>query len=160
MLKSHIYIGGDHAGLELKNKIITYLKSKKYKVRDFGPNYYNPDDDYPDFIIPAAKAVARDKRSLGIAVCGTGDGACIASNKIKGVRAVQAWSYETARSSRLHNNANMLCLPGGQTIDKKTRGVSFTFAQLTRIIDTWLTTPFSKEERHIRRLKKIARYEA
>ncbi len=159
MQKPLIYIAGDHAGFETKKKIIAYLKKRGYQVKDFGPYIYDSQDDYPDFIIPAAKAVARDKKSLGIAVCGSGDGACIAANKVKGVRAVQVWSIETAHSSRWHNNANMLCLPGGQTIDKKTHGVSFSFVQLKNILKTWLATPFSNEPRHVRRLKKISQYE-
>lgn len=153
--KPTIYIAGDHAGFEVKQKIAVYLKKKGYKVNDFGPREYNPDDDYPDFVIPAARAVVRDKNSLGIAVCGSGDGACIAANKVRGVRAVQVWDTKTAYSSRWHNNANVLCLPGGKTKDAKTRGVSFPFQKITDILDIWLTTSFSGEPRHTRRLKKI-----
>lgn len=159
MSKPTIYIGGDHAAFELKRDIVAYLKKRGYHVKDFGPHTYNPDDDYPDFVIPLARAVARNKKSLGIAVCGSGDGACIAANKVQGVRAVQVWNMQTAYSSRRHNNANVLCLPGGKTVDTKTRGVSLPFFRLIHIIDTWLTTPFSGESRHVRRLKKIAKIE-
>ncbi|MBI4135859.1 RpiB/LacA/LacB family sugar-phosphate isomerase [Candidatus Uhrbacteria bacterium] len=154
-----IYLAGDHAAFELKKKIAAYLKARGYTVRDFGPYAYDPEDDYPDFIIPAVKAVARDKKSLGIAVCGSGDGACIAANKVRGARAVQVWDTKTAHSSRWHNNANVLCLPGGKTKDVKTRGVSFPFQKITLILEVWLSTPFSGAPRHQRRLAKIKKFE-
>ena len=158
MSKPTIYLGGDHAAFELKKKIVAYLQGKGYTIKDFGPHKYNPDDDYPDFVIPAARAVARNKNSLGIAVCGTGDGACIVANKVKGIRAVFSNTADIAYSSRHHNNANVLCLGGGKTKDPTTRGLGVSFALAKKILDIWLTTPFSKAPRHIRRLKKISRY--
>ncbi len=151
MNKPTIYLGGDHAAFELKGKIAEYLKERGYAVRDFGPDTYNPDDDYPDFVIPAAQAVAKHKRALGITVCGSGIGECIAVNKIKGIRAALVYDLYTARMSRKDNNANILCL-GGRTTGKN-------FALTKKILDTWLSTPFSNEARHVRRLEKIAKIE-
>lgn len=153
-MQKTIYIAGDHAAFELKEKIIAYLKKQGCEVKDFGPHKYNPDDDYPDFIIPMAKAVAAAKNIRGLALGGSGIGECIAANKIKGIRAVLAWNKISAKMSRRHNDTNVLCLGGGQTVDK-TQNVGLTFAQAKPIINTWLTTPFSGEARHIRRLKKI-----
>lgn len=144
-----VYIAGDHAAFELKEKIKKYLLELSYQIKDFGPHQYNPTDDYPDFIIPASKAVAKNKNSLGIMLGGTGIGECIAANKIKGVRAALCYDAYTAKMSREHNNANVLCL-GARTITKN-------FPLAKKIIKTWLATPFSKEKRHVRRLKKIER---
>ncbi|MBI2552091.1 RpiB/LacA/LacB family sugar-phosphate isomerase [Candidatus Uhrbacteria bacterium] len=169
-MKPTIYLGGDHAAFELKEKITAYLKTRGYIVRDFGPHTYDPDDDYPDFVIPMAKAVGRAGPLLnpplkkgrkkvevrGMALGGSGIGECIAANKVKGVRAVRAWDKVSAKMSRWHNDTNVLCLGGGKTMDK-TQNVGLTFAQAKPIIDTWLTTPFSNAPRHVRRLKKISR---
>jgi len=167
-MQQTIYIAGDHAAFELKTKIVAYLKKQGYNIKDFGALKYNPKDDFPDFIIPMAKAVAkqihpllnpppsrgRKREAIGIALGGSGIGECIAANKIKGIHAVLAWNKISAKMSRWHNNTNVLCLGGGQTVDK-TQNVGLTFAQAKPIIDTWLATPFSNEARHIRRIKKI-----
>lgn len=147
-----IYLAADHAAFEMKNRIKNFLEKSGYTVQDFGPHEYNPDDDYPDFVIPAARAVAKNKQSLGIMLGGTGIGECMAANKIKGVRAALCFDTYTAKMSREHNNANVLCL-GARTITKN-------WALTRRILKIWLTTPFSDELRHARRLKKITRYEA
>lgn len=165
--KKTIYLAGDHAAFELKEKIKKYLAELGHTIKDFGPYKYNPNDDYPDFVIPAARAVAAVKKSpsippfkkgetggFGIFLGGSGIGECIAANKVKGVRAVRAWNTVSAKMSRFHNNANVLCLGGGQTVDK-TQNVGLTFAQAKKIIDTFLVTPFSNETRHVRRLKKV-----
>lgn len=150
-MKPTIYLGGDHAAFELKEKIVAYLKTRGYTVRDFGPHQYDPDDDYPDFVIPAARAVAKHKNAFGITVCGSGIGECIAVNKIKSIRAALVYDLYTARMSRKDNNANILCL-GGRTTGKN-------FALIKKILATWLTTPFSNAPRHVRRLKKIDKIE-
>ncbi|OGL76564.1 hypothetical protein A3F52_03025 [Candidatus Uhrbacteria bacterium RIFCSPHIGHO2_12_FULL_47_11] len=183
MARPTIYLAGDHAAFELKKQIVAYLKKRGYKVRDFGPHEYNPEDDYPDFIIPMAKAVAkahphlnppplrrRNSNALplpvwervgvrGIALGGSGIGECIVANKVKGVRAVRAWDKVSAKMSRWHNDTNVLCFGGGKTKDPAARDLALTFAQAKPIIDIWLATPFSGEPRHVRRLKKIARIE-
>jgi len=159
MQKSIIYLGSDHAAFEMKKRLVAYLKKCGYTVKDFGPYTYNPDDDYPDFIIPVARAVSRDKDSRGIALGGSGIGECIAANKVRGVRAVRAWNVLSARGSRLHNNTNVLCLGGGKTKDPKARGLSASWPEIKKIIAVWLNTPFSGDKRHVRRLRKIAKLE-
>ncbi len=91
-----IHIGSDHAGLELKAALVEYLQGKGHDVKDHGPHEYDAVDDYPDFCIPAAIATVADPASLGIVLGGSGNGEQIAANKVKGVRAVLAWSVETA----------------------------------------------------------------
>ncbi len=144
-----IHIGSDHAGLELKGALVEYLKSKGHEVTDHGPHQYDALDDYPDFCIPAAKATIKDKGSLGIVLGGSGNGEQIAANKVKGVRAALAWSVETAKLAREHNDANVVGIGGRMhTID-----------ECKAIIDAFIETPFTNDERHIRRIKKIAKYE-
>ena len=144
-----IHIGSDHAGLEFKAKIIEHLKSKGHQVQDHGPFEYDALDDYPVFCIPAAKATAADPASFGIVLGGSGNGEQIAANKVKGVRAALAWSVETAKLGRDHNNANVVGIGGRMhSID-----------ECKAIIDAFIETPFSNDERHVRRINKIAKYE-
>jgi len=144
-----IHIGSDHAGLELKAALVEYLQGKGHEVKDHGPHEYDALDDYPDFCIPAAKATVKDKGSLGIVLGGSGNGEQIAANKVKGVRAALAWSVETARLAKEHNDANVVGIGGRMhTID-----------ECKAIIDAFIETPFSQDERHIRRIKKISKYE-
>ncbi len=144
-----IHIGSDHAGLELKTALVQYLQSKGHAVTDHGPDEFNALDDYPDFCIPAAVATVADHGSLGIVLGGSGNGEQIAANKVKGVRAALAWSIETATLAREHNNANIVAIGGRMhSID-----------ECKAIIDTFIETPFSNDERHIRRINKITAYE-
>ncbi len=107
-----IHIGSDHAGLELKAELIKHLSGNGHDVTDHGPHEYDALDDYPDFCIPAAEAVAKDPSSLGIVLGGSGNGEQIAANKVKGIRAALAWSIETARLAKEHNNANVISVGG------------------------------------------------
>ena len=144
-----IHIGADHAGLELKAELIAHLKSKGHEVTDHGPFEYDALDDYPDFCIPAAEAVAKDPSSLGIVLGGSGNGEQIAANKVKGIRAALAWNLNTAKLAREHNNANVVAVGGRMhSID-----------ECKSIIDAYIGEPFSNDERHIRRINKIADYE-
>ncbi|MEN9679513.1 MAG: hypothetical protein RLZ57_642 [Actinomycetota bacterium] len=144
-----IHIGADHAGLELKAELIKHLQSKGHEVTDHGPYEYDALDDYPDFCIPAAEAVAKDSNSLGIVIGGSGNGEQIAANKVKGIRAALAWNITTAKLAREHNNANVVAVGGRMhSID-----------ECKAIIDAYLAEPFSNDERHIRRINKIAAYE-
>ena len=144
-----IHIGSDHAGLELKAALIEYLESKGHRVIDHGPFEFDAADDYPDFCIPAAVATVADPGSLGIVLGGSGNGEQIAANKVKGVRAALAWSVETAQLAKEHNNANVVGIGGRMhSID-----------ECKRIIDAFIETPFSNDERHIRRINKITKYE-
>jgi len=148
-----IYLAADHAGFELKEGVKPFLIQKGFEVEDLGAHSLNKDDDYTDLGYPAAKKVVESgAEAKAILFCGSAEGICIVANKVKGVRAVAAASAEVARQSRLHNDANVLCLGGGQTLDP-IRGLSVEEAK--SIVDAWLSTPFSGEERHIRRIAKI-----
>jgi ribose 5-phosphate isomerase B len=144
-----IHIGSDHAGLELKSQLIEHLVGNGHDVTDHGPYEYDAVDDYPDFCIPAAEAVAKDPVSLGIVLGGSGNGEQIAANKVKGIRAALAWSVETAKLARDHNNANVIAV-GGRMHE---------LPLVKEIIDTFIAHPFSEDERHIRRINKIAAFE-
>jgi len=144
-----IHIGSDHAGLELKGALVEYLESKGHNVTDHGPFEFDAVDDYPDFCIPAAIATVADHGSLGIVLGGSGNGEQIAANKVKGVRAALAWSVETAQLAKEHNNANVVGIGGRMhSID-----------ECKAIIDAFIETPFTNDERHIRRINKITKYE-
>ena len=144
-----IHIGSDHAGLEFKNKILAHLKSKGHEVVDHGPHDFDPLDDYPVFCIPAAEAVAKEPGSFGIVLGGSGNGEQIAANKVKGIRAALVWSIEIAELARTHNDANVMAL-GGRMHDE---------AYCLKLVDTFLNTPFSKDERHVRRIGLMSKYE-
>ena len=148
-LRMRIHIGSDHAGLEFKNDLITYLVAQGHDVTDHGPYEYDALDDYPDFCIPCAEAVAKDSTSLGIVLGGSGNGEQIAANKVKGVRAALVWSIETAKLAREHNNANVISL--GQRL----HDADF----VKQLIDTFIATKFPGDERHVRRIDKISNYE-
>lgn len=149
--KPIVYLGTDHAGLALKEAIKLFLVSLKYHVHDMG-TFDDTPCDYPDFIIPVANAVAHSKgEAMGIIFGGTGIGEAIAANKVRGIRAALIDSAFAARKSREHNDANVLSL-GARTVTKDVRLAK-------RLVKIWLTTPFSGEIRHVRRLKKIAAYE-
>ncbi len=141
-----IAIGSDHAGFKLKDQLIKYLRKKRIQVKDFG-TYSEESCDYPDIAFPVAKAVAAKKFNRGILICGSGVGVSITANRMKGVRAVNVSDVYTAKMSREHGDSNVLCLAGRRL---KT-------PQAVRILETWLKTPFSGEERHRRRIRKIDR---
>ena len=141
-----IHIATDHAGLELKNSIKSYLIDKGYDVMDHGAHNYDPLDDYPDFIFPCAKAVAAEEDSRGIILGGSGQGEAMAANRIKGVRAAVFYNgpEEIVKLSREHNNANVLSL-----------GARFlTAEEIHNVIDLWLHEPFAGG-RHQRRIEKL-----
>lgn len=144
-----IHIGSDHAGLEFKAKIIAHLQSQGHQVTDHGPHSFDPLDDYPEFCIPAALATAKDPGSFGIVLGGSGNGEQMAANKVKGVRAALVWSVEIAKLARQHNDANVISL-GGRMHDEKL---------CLELVNTFLSTPFSNDERHIRRIGLISKYE-
>ncbi|MBW2973750.1 RpiB/LacA/LacB family sugar-phosphate isomerase [Candidatus Woesearchaeota archaeon] len=154
-----VYLGADHAGFKLKQHIKTYLKKLKYQVVDKGNTKLVMTDDYPDYAYKVAKAVAASKGDAkGILFCGSAEGICIAANKVRGIRAVPVWTLENARLSRQHNNANVLCLSGGQ-MKKKSKQLALSPKKAEKIVKTWLETDFTFEPRHVRRLKKIASIE-
>lgn len=141
-----IYIASDHAGFKLKEELKTFLGGLGYKVEDKGPSKYDPQDDYPDFIKPAAKAVANEPGSLGIIIGGSGQGEAMAANRIKGARAAVYYGgpEEIIKLSKEHNNANILSL-----------GARFlTLDQAKKAVKIWLDSSF-KGERHKRRIEKL-----
>lgn len=144
-----LHIGSDHAGLELKTILIDHLTAAGHEVTDHGPFAYDALDDYPVFCIPAAQAVAADPESLGIVLGGSGNGEQIAANKVKGIRAALVWSRDTAKLAREHNDANVISVGGRMHSSEVCK----------ELIDVFISTPFSKDERHIRRVKQIADYE-
>lgn len=143
-----VYIGADHAGFSLKEKIKVFLEKNNFDCEDLG-GQGKSHDDYPDYAFKVAKSVSRNKDSLGILICGTGTGMVMAANKVKGIRAAVVYDDYSAKMSKLHNNANILCL----------RGRNFSNEKNLHLIKTWLKSSFSGEERHKRRLKKIDNYE-
>lgn len=140
-----IYLGADHRGFKLKEKIKNFLKKLGYSFDDIGNRDFNANDDYPDFAKEVAERVSRSPKNLGILFCGSGIGMSIAANKFKGIRAALCFNKRIARLSRQHNDSNILCLPADFLSQKETQA----------IIKTWLSTEFSKEKRHQRRIKKL-----
>ncbi|MFH1347167.1 MAG: ribose 5-phosphate isomerase B [Candidatus Margulisiibacteriota bacterium] len=139
-----IAIGSDHAGYKFKEIVKGYLKRKKIDFKDFG-THSEESVDYPDYAYPVAEAVAKGQFDRGILVCGSGVGMCITANKVKGIRAVLAHDTYTAKQSRQHGDCNVLCLAGKKL--SKAKG--------TKIVDVWVKSEFSGEERHLRRIRKI-----
>lgn len=144
-----IFLASDHGGYKLKEIIEKYLKEKGNEVVDIGPERLDPTDDFPDFVIPLAKKVAENPKNLGIALCRNGVGVEIAANKIDGVRAALSWDPKHAASTRSDDNSNVLALPADYLDEKKA----------IEVLDSWLTTQYSKEPRFERRLKKIEKEE-
>ena len=139
-----IAIGADHAGFDYKSQIITFLEGKGYSVKDFG-TYSSDSADYPDFAHPVASAVEGGEAAFGILVCGSANGVAITANKHQNIRAAICWLPEIAQLARLHNNANVICLPA--------RFVSV--AEANAMVDTFLSTAF-EGGRHATRVGKIA----
>lgn len=144
-----VYLGADHAGFELKNQIKEHLASLGHEPIDCGAFEYDAADDYPAFCIDAARKVVDDPGSLGIVLGGSGNGEQIAANKVPGARCALAWSIETAQLARQHNNAQLIGL-GGRMHSKE---------EAFAIVEAFLATPWSGEERHQRRIDILAEYE-
>jgi ribose 5-phosphate isomerase B len=148
-----VHIATDHAGMELSAHLVKHLTANGYDVVDHGPKEYDALDDYPSFCINAALAVVADQEAgvhaLGIVLGGSGNGEQIAANKVKGVRAALAWNHATATLAREHNDANVVAVGGRQ----------HSVEEATSLIEAFLQEPFSNDERHMRRIGKIATYE-
>jgi ribose 5-phosphate isomerase B len=147
--KARIFIGADHRGFAAKEKIKDYILSKGYNVEDCGA--FTPDvtDDYPDYAFRVAEKVAKNQGSFGILICGSGIGVCIAANKVKGIRAANVNDSFSAKISKEHNDANVLCLGSWKTSVEK----------LKALVGLWLKTEFGGAARHIRRIEKIKSHE-
>ena len=139
-----IYISSDHGGFELKNKIVDFLKKRGDEVADLGPNVYDLNDDYPDFVEPLVKKVLENPGNKGILICRNGVGVSMLANKFRGVRAGLSWNAKHAASSRNDDNTNVLALPADYISEE----------EAFKTVETWLTTPFTTEEKFSRRLAK------
>jgi ribose 5-phosphate isomerase B len=144
-----VYLGSDHAGFELKQRLLDHLRSAGHDPVDCGPADYDPDDDYPPYCLATAERTVADPSSLGIVIGGSGNGEAIAANKVAGARCALLFSEETARLAREHNDANLASL-GARMYDAE---------QAITFVDVWLATPFSGDPRHVRRIGQLRDYE-
>jgi ribose 5-phosphate isomerase B len=144
-----VYLGSDHAGWDLKAHLLETLPRLGYQVIDVGPAEKVSGDDYPAHCLATGERVVADPGSLGVVIGGSGNGEQIAANKVAGVRAALAWNTETARLSRQHNDANVVGI--GARMHSVEEAAGF--------VETFLTTPFSSDERHARRIAQVAAYE-
>jgi ribose 5-phosphate isomerase B len=148
-----IHVATDHAGLETSHFLIESLTSLGHEVFDHGPKTYDPLDDYPGFCINAALAVIHDQQAgaqaLGVVLGGSGNGEQMAANKVSGIRAALVWNQDTAKLARSHNDANVVAL-GARQHSKE---------EVLELIKYFIAEPFSGDERHARRIGKIASYE-
>ena len=145
-----VYFGSDHAGFELKAFLVKRLGSLGHDVVDVGPHAFDANDDYPPFCIETARRVVADSGSVGVVIGGSGNGEQISANKVAGCRAALAWSTETARLAREHNDAQVM------GIGARMHGAT----EAAEIVETFLATPFSGGERHVRRIQMISDFEA
>jgi ribose 5-phosphate isomerase B len=145
-----VYLGSDHAGFELKERLVDHVLELGHEPVDCGPHAYDAEDDYPPYVLAAASRVAADPGSAGIVLGGSGNGEAIAANKVRGIRCALAYSTDTARLAREHNDANVLSL-GARMYDEATA---------LEFVTLFLSTPFSGEARHVRRLAQLGAYEA
>ncbi len=144
-----VHIASDHAGYDLKDTLARHLRDAGHEVVDHGPDQLDPDDDYPTYCLRAGEAVVADPGSLGIVLGGSGNGEQIAANDVAGVRAALAWSDETARLARQHNDANVVSIGARMHAESEAK----------RFVDVFLSTAYSGDERHSRRLAMLADYE-
>jgi ribose 5-phosphate isomerase B len=144
-----VYVGSDHAGFELKAKVVEHLTGQGHDVVDCGAHVYDPEDDYPAPCITAASRMVADAGSLAVVIGGSGNGEQIAANKVDGVRAALVWNDSTAQLAREHNDANVISI-GAR---------SHPVEDALRFVDLFLATPFSQGERHKRRIAQLAEYE-
>ena len=144
-----IGIAADHEGYELKEQLVKMLSEASFEVIDFGDHMINPDDDYPDFVVPLARAVSSRQVDRGVAICGSGVGACIAANKVAGVRACLIHEKFSARQGVEDDDMNVICL-GSKMI---------TQVYAWELVEIFLASRFSGAERHCRRLGKVAKLE-
>lgn len=144
-----VYLGADHAGFDLKNVIAEHLQQQGIEVIDCGAHVYDAEDDYPAFCIEAAARVVADPGSLGIVLGGSGNGEQIAANKVKGARCALAWSVETARLAREHNNAQLIGIGGRM----------HTNEEALDIVDAFIEQAWSEAQRHQRRIDILSEYE-
>jgi len=148
-----IHIATDHAGMDFSTQLQEHLRGQGHEVIDHGPVVYDAVDDYPAFCIRAAQAVVADQtagvEALGVVFGGSGNGEQIAANKVAGIRAALVWNLSTAELAREHNDANVISIGARQ----------HTFDEVVSFIERFIATPFSGDERHVRRIGQIADFE-
>jgi ribose 5-phosphate isomerase B len=144
-----VHLGSDHAGFELKSHLAERLGELGYDVVDHGPVESDPVDDYPPDVMRAAVAAVNDPGSLGVVIGGSGNGEQIAANKVRGVRAALAWNDDTAKLAREHNDANVVSVGARM----------HTLDEATGLVERFLTTAFSGDPRHARRIAMLSHYE-
>jgi ribose 5-phosphate isomerase B len=145
-----VHLGSDHAGFDVKEHLIRVLTAAGHDVVDHGATVPDPLDDYPPYCLRAALATVQDPGSLGVVIGGSGNGEQIAANKVRGVRSALAWSLETARLARQHNDANVVAIGGRM----------HSLDEATSFVQAFLAEPFSQDERHRRRIGMLSHYEA
>jgi ribose 5-phosphate isomerase B len=146
----HVGIATDHGGFDLKEALIAQLRAAGHEITDFGAYSLTPDDDYPDFVVPLAQAVAAGKVERGVAICGSGVGAAVCANKVAGIRAALIHDHFSARQGVEDDHMNVICM-GGRTVGP---------AVAWDLVQTFLAAEFSQAPRHLRRLGKVAALEA
>lgn len=144
-----IYLGADHRGFKLKEKIKKSLENLGYLYQDFGNEIFDSKDDYPDFAEKVARKIYQNPKNRGILICGSGVGMSIVANKFKNVRATLGFNEKVTRVTRQHSDPNILCLPADFLSQKEAE----------KIVKIWLQTKFNQEEKHKRRIKKIRNLE-
>ena len=149
MVAMRVHLGSDHAGFELKQAVAARLLELGHEPVDHGPEHYDAVDDYPPYVLRAAEGVASEPGSLGVVIGGSGNGEAMAANKVAGVRCALAWSTETAQLGRQHNDANVVSL--GARMHERAAALA--------ILEAFLTTDFSGDDRHSRRIAMLTDYE-
>jgi ribose 5-phosphate isomerase B len=144
-----IHIGSDHAGFEAKHALGAALAERGYEVVDHGPHEYDALDDYPPFCLTVGTGVIGDPDSLGVVLGGSGNGEQMAANKVDGVRAALVWNEDIARLAREHNDANVISI--GARMHSPSEVLAF--------VEAFISTPFSGDERHVRRIRQLTQYE-
>ncbi len=145
-----VAIATDHGGFGLKEELVARIRSAGHEVIDFGSHSLNPDDDYPDFVVPLAQAVSAGKVDRGVAMCGSGVGAAVCANKVKGAHACLIHDHFSARQGVEDDHMNILCM-GGLTVGPEVA---------LDLVQTFLAAEFSNAPRHLRRLNKVASLES
>ncbi len=153
MTAMRVHLGSDHAGLELKEHLLNWLADHGYEAVDHGPFEYDAQDDYPVFCLLAAEGVVADQEegldSLAVVIGGSGNGEQMAANKVRGARAALVWNDDTAKLAREHNDANVISVGGRM----------HSVEEMTRFVELFLSTPFSDDPRHVRRIGMLTDYE-
>jgi len=144
-----VHIGGDHAAYDLHQHLVAHLRAEGHEVTDHGPHTFDALDDYPVFVLRAAEAVAADPGSLGVVLGGSGNGEQMAANKVDGIRAALCYDDELARLAREHNDAQVISIGARMTTPEQARSM----------VDVFLATPFSGDDRHRRRIAMVGAYE-